>query len=897
MKIQQTKNIKTSNDWITKQINLDILLTNTNAVVTNSFVCTKIHKEITELKLVGKKVSLLEVCVADKKLKPSQYTIDKNILIIKKLTEKSYFISIKTEISFANYKKEGMFLADKKIFTLNGKNSFNHITYFFEDPFLQVHFSCKITASKEKFPYLLSDGELVEQGMHKTEHWVLWKSCCARAIYQFSIVAGNFFVLKDKVLIGDKSIEVAIYVPDVYQDYCNYLLDALRRIIQIDYKSFQLFYHTKTFQIVALKNYKEYIIEGKELNIFDIHSIAVSPKTASYLDYLQAELCLAKKFFLTSCKKNIQKLDWFYYTFSQAFGLLRLQEYIALRYGRIYQSIEFAKTVKNLEIVEKEQILPPTEFFSHSRNYFQDYYKIVRVFQMLCLGIGKKQFFPVLCSYFQQCKKQETTLEGFLIFLQTNIKKKIPHLEYWFTKSDLPQVKILEYYNNPLKKYQLLYFQIDKDKVIPQNKKHWRDFLVSYEDQARAKHFLDADYPIKKLALNNSLKQLPLTLDPFPIFLTVDYKDMDSTNVNDRQYSKQKVVEIKKNYNKDFIFDDSPKVTPFFNHGLIAPINIQYNGEEYPLFLYSEELDQYTSWYLYHTFFLKIFSEQLERYLNDKLTYIDDSFLIYLQKIIVKLSFRNIFIYQSLCFPTEEELFWLVPQKNTEAIYYIRNYFQQFSGQKFANNFVNLYQKNELENDFSLDKKDFFRRLLRNKCLEFIAHSDEKDLIMEQYKNSKKCEDIFSAIKAFNNFDCPERAVMLEETEKKWKKNRFLFAKWFQIQATSKRPTAMDDIEKIAQHPELEKKTYFAKTFFFYFAFHNSYYFHHISGRGYELVKNFILSIDKIDTDISCNLVLAFAAKKGFSKIKEQKKRECLENILSQKITRELNKAIKYLIE
>ena len=883
-------------NWITKQVDLDISLTNTDAIVTNSFVCKKFHKDVNELVLIGKKVSLLEVKIDGKKLSTNRYNLDKNKLIIKKLTADKQQITIKTKIFFSNATKEGMFLADKKIFTINGRNSFIRMTYFFDDPHLQLHYSCRITASKEKFPHLLSDGTLVDQGEQKSEHWALWKSCCARDIYQFSLVAGKFFVLKENIIVGKKNIEIAIYFPDIYQDYCNYALECIKQIMQFDYEFFKLTYYNTTYKVVALKNYKECLVEGKELNIFDIESLAVTKKTTCYIDNIRVACYLAKKYFFIIYKKNIQNQDWFHRTFYHSFALFRLQAYIAEQYGGTYQSIEFVKTIRDAECLNKDQFLAPIEFFKNiDKNYYKDYYRIIRVFQMLSLGIGKVQFYLVLSDYYQQGKKQETTLDSFLTFLQANIKKKMPNLEYWFTKNKIPQIKVLEYYNKPLKTYQLLYFQIDKDRISPQQKKYWTDFLISYDASVCSKNLIDSDLPNKKLDLKDIFKNIPLTNNPFYIFLIIDYRDMDNSGGGE-QSKKRKIVEVRKNYSKDFIFYDSQKITPFLNYGLIAPVDIDYTSDYYHLSVSVEELDQYTSWYLYYSFFIKIFTKQVERYLSDKVSYVDDDFIVYLQKIIIKSFFYNIFIYQSLNFPTQEQLFWQISQKNTEAIYYVRNYLQRFLGQKLVNNFVSLYQSNELENAFSLNRKDFFRRLLRNICLEFIAHTNEKEIIMQQYKNSKNFEDIFYAIKAFNNFDCSERSFMLEETEKKWQNNRFLFSKWFILQATANYPAAMDNIEKIAQHPQLYKKTYLAKTFFYHFAFHNFYHFHHISGRGYDLLQNFVINIDRLDASISCNLVTAFAPQVGFSSIKEQKKRACLENILSKKITRELNKKIKNII-
>ena len=882
-------------NWSCEDLELDIELKEQAATIQNSFVCKKIEKT-TELVLWGEGIQLLEVLVDDKKLKKSQYLLEKNRLTIQELTKISYKITIKTTIVFVSKKNTGLFLADKKIYTQTVKNNFNRITYFFSNPYLCLHHSCKITADKNKFPYLLADGQLVSQTNSKKNHTVLWRSIYAREIHQFSLVAGDFFVCKKKILLGKNPFEIVVYFPNQFKEYCQFSADCMQDILFYDKKVLGIPYASEQINIVALKNYKANIFQGKELNIFNFNDIAIYSNTAaSITDYIQIDKLLAKSYFFMPKKKIATPQNWFHYAFYQAFALLRLRDYIASKYGNFYQDSLDLENYYNSDFIDKKQTLAPIDFFSSKENYFSDYYKVVRIMQMLIMEIGKESFFLILKNYFTECKKKETSLELFMEVLRASQKKKLKNLELWFTEQQVPELKVLEYYNKALKIYRLFFFQVDKSRVSPFHEQYWNHFLEEYDKKTRTKILQEKDYSKSKSEI---IEKLPLTSKPFFFYLAVDKNVENNLYSSIEQNKRKKVVEIKSNFHKDFAVYETLKLTPFFNSNLVVPLKIGYTGEEQEQgFFRLDEREQHISWHTFLLSFFKIFNEQLERYLTDKVIYLDDNLVVYLQKIITKSSLFYNFVYKSICFPSEEKLFKYTSFKNTEAIHHIREYLQSNIGKKLSKNFLNLYHRCSATNSDLDEKNTLFKNTLKNICLVFIAYSGQKEPIFEQYKNSKSFEDTFAAMQAINNFDLPERKQMLKEKEKKWKNNFFLMRHWFYLLATAKHPKAIDEIEKITQHSLLNnKKLQQAIIFYKNFVENNFYCFHNVQGRGYELLKNFIIQLDRIDLEMSIYFVSFFKKLENFPAIKEQKKQESLRAILKAPISKKLSRATqKYL--
>ena len=887
-------------NWSVSQVNLEFVIADNETLVTSHLICKKINKNALDMELLGKNIDLLEICVDGQKIDYQNYKINTNQLVIKNLTKNSYVITIKSKISFISTRRTGLFLADKKIFTVNDKDSFYRITYFFDDNDAYVRFSCKITAAKDKFPHLLSDGEVVDKGENKNTHWVLWQSSCLRAPHQFSLVAGNFAVVKTKLTLGSKDVEVVFYVPEIYKDHCNYALNCISKILQFDYGLLQTTYYPSSYKIVALKNYKERIMEGKELNIFDITSIASSTNTTTDLEYVEIDKKLAKKFFYICYREKSIKQNWFYYAFCQSFSVFRLQEYLFHKYGKSFQEIEYAKEYLKLLHTNGGESLAPIQFFDNSHDYSQNYHRMVKILQMLSLSFDKAIFFATLGEYLNQCKKKEAVLENFISFIQSAGRKKLKNFHIWFIEKQIPQITVLDYYNESQRTYKIFFFQVDQNKITKSGSEYWNQFLQNNKDKNSYKFTTSIeDLKTEKLEFHKIIAKLPLVEQAFPINFNValQYRNSEDIISDTERNKRPKIVELRKNYHS-FTYYDTPNLLPSFNHGFITPVDIkyQYSHNELANLSYNEG-NSYICWQANRVFFLSIFEEQLARYAKDKVVYTNDSFIINFQKIITNNFFNNTLIYQSMNLPTEEELFFDVSQKNTDSIHYIRNYLLESLSSKLLSNFLNLYQKNTSEFEFSLDSKEIFKRMIRNTCLLYIAYSEEKNLIINQFKNSNHFNDIMGAMRALNNIDCEEREQVMSETAKKWQKNQFLLAKWFQLQASSNRPGVMSAIEQIAQHSLLNyKKPRLITSFFYTFIFCNFYCFHHISGRGYELVKNFIIEIDKINNDIACDLVVSFKSEPNFSPIKENNKKECLENILSQKISRKLNKIAKNLL-
>ena len=365
----------TLNPWNVKKVDLDFVIKDKTILVTNELFLEKKDKNTTEIELLGESINLISIKIDNRKIISKRYEKKNKYLIIKGLVKKKISICIHSKMPIANNKKCGLNFTDRKIYTPYRLDNFHRITYFPTGPIFPT-FLCKITASKNKYPHLLSDGKIIKKGENKNTHWVIWEDTTPKSSYLFSLVAGKFAVQKEKYSYeNNKNVDIFIYLPEKYKDYCNYVLDCIKKIFYFNEFFFHLPIYFQTYQIVGLKNFDTEEIEGKNLNFFNVFSLLANPQVSTDLEYIRIDKILARRYFFSwRFEKDITK-NWFYFSFFQGLALFQLQEYLNYKYSKNFQKIEYVKQYKKLQTEEK-YLLAPDKFFALQQNHDTNYFRM-----------------------------------------------------------------------------------------------------------------------------------------------------------------------------------------------------------------------------------------------------------------------------------------------------------------------------------------------------------------------------------------------------------------------------------------------------------------------------------------------------------------------------------------
>lgn len=93
---------------------------------------------------------------------------------------------------------EGLYISDGAYCTQCEAEGFRRITYFLDRPDVLAKYTTKVIADKASFPFLLSNGNKVDEGeLEDGKHFVSWEDPHPKPSYLFALVAGDFDVLRD----------------------------------------------------------------------------------------------------------------------------------------------------------------------------------------------------------------------------------------------------------------------------------------------------------------------------------------------------------------------------------------------------------------------------------------------------------------------------------------------------------------------------------------------------------------------------------------------------------------------------------------------------------------------------------------------------------------------------
>jgi aminopeptidase N len=136
-----------------------------------------------------------------------------------------------------------------------------------------------------------------------------------------------------------------------------------------------------------------------------------------------------------------------------------------------------------------------------------------------------------------------------------------------------------------------------------------------------------------------------------------------------------------------------------------------------------------------------------------------------------------------------------------------------------------------------------------------------------------------AALSALANCDCPERPAALESFYARWKGEPLVVDKWLAVQASSRLPSTLAEVKRLAQHPAFQlhnpNKVYaLIRTFAA-----NQVRFHAADGGGYAFLADVIIELDALNPQVAARMARAFDRWKKFDAGRQAHARAALTRI------------------
>ncbi|WP_273432746.1 aminopeptidase N [Chitinibacter tainanensis] len=802
---------------------------------------TKVHSRLiirrnkdvaadTPLVLHGEALQLDAIKLDGATLPASAYQAQADLLTITQMPEDG-ILEITTTIDPANNTSlMGLYQSNGNFFTQCEAEGFRKITYYLDRPDVMAKFTTTIIADKSKYPVLLSNGNRVGSGnLDKNRHWVKWVDPFKKPAYLFALVAGKLVHLAGThTTQSGRTVNIEIYVEPGDLDKCHHALAAAQKAMAWDESRYGLEYDLDTYMIVAVSDFNMGAMENKGLNIFNTKYVLAKPETATDADFDGIDAVVAHEYFHNWTGNRVTCRDWFQLSLKEGLTVYRDQEFSSDIGSRAVQRIHNVRVLRTHQFAEdagpQAHPIRPDEYLEINNFYTLTVYEkgseIVRMYETL---LGRDGFRKGMDLYFKRHDGQAVTCDDFRAAMADANQVDLTQFERWYSQAGTPRVSACGAYDAGAQRYTLTL----------------RQSCPATPGQSQKLPF---HIPVAVGLIDRRGQDLPLQL-------AGEATAGAPTRVLELREAEQSFT---------FINVPCPPV-PSLSREFSAPVVLDYAySDEELLFLMAHDSDAFGRWEAANQLAVKLIL-QLYRQPAEQPLLAPANFIEAYRKVLnSKLDPALVALMLEL--PDEKYLLEQLDAVDPSRLALVGSSLKQQLARELRQELLAHYQQLNDGSPYRYGGEQVARRSLKNVCLDYLAELDEAmigSLLAEQYRKADNMTDRLAALKALVNRDGGE--AQLADFAQQWHDDALVMDKWFALQATSRRPGALNRVQSLLAHPAFSlKNPNKVRALLTSFCSLNLQHFHAADGYAYAFAADKIIELDAINPQVAARLAGSF---------------------------------------
>ena len=430
------------------------------------------------LKLDGEDLNLARVLVNGQ---GTAFKIENQQLVLDGLpAEGSFELEIFTTCApTKNTGLTGLYLSQGSFFTQCEAEGFRRITYFLDRPDVMASYTVTLRADRQKYPVLLSNGNLVAQGPlegpgNEGRHFATWVDPHKKPCYLFALVAGQLVCREQRILSrAGKAHVLQVYVRAGDMDKTEHAMHSLMASVAWDEARFGLPLDLERFMIVATSDFNMGAMENKGLNIFNTKYVLANPATATDADYANIESVVGHEYFHNWTGNRVTCQDWFQLSLKEGLTVFRDQEFsqdlCTTASARAVKRIEDVRVLRTAQFPEDAGPMAhpvrPDSYIEINNFYTVTIYEkgaeVVRMMQTL---VGRAGFAQGLSLYFARHDGQAVTCDDFAQAIadanpESDLARLLPQFKRWYSQAGTPRLQAVGHYDAQAQTYTLSFKQ------------------------------------------------------------------------------------------------------------------------------------------------------------------------------------------------------------------------------------------------------------------------------------------------------------------------------------------------------------------------------------------------------------------------------------------------------
>lgn len=429
-------------------LKLTIQVFDEHTQVHSTLTMTKVHEG--DLVLLGRKLRLDGISMNGKRLGSDDYRLDDESLTILgdfALSERLVFEIDITTYPQNNTDLEGLYRAgtgdDTMFVTQCEPEGFRKITFFPDRPDVLTTYTTRIEADK-KFPVLLANGNLVEQGdLDESRHFAVWHDPTKKPSYLFACVIADLAVLSDHYTTSEgRKVLLEFYATPQDIDKCHVAMQALKDSMKWDEDNYGRAYDLDRYMVVATAQFNMGAMENKGLNIFNTACVLSSPDTTTDSSSFRVKAVIAHEYFHNWTGNRVTCRDWFQLCLKEGLTVFREQSFSKDLRSPAVQRIDDVGVLRAAQFTEDAGALAhpvrPDSFVEINNFYTATVYeKGAEIVGMMANLLGAEKYRKAMDIYFERHDGQAVTVEDFVDALATQ-DARIHDFMQWYKQPATP---------------------------------------------------------------------------------------------------------------------------------------------------------------------------------------------------------------------------------------------------------------------------------------------------------------------------------------------------------------------------------------------------------------------------------------------------------------------------
>ncbi|WP_392565951.1 aminopeptidase N [Utexia brackfieldae] len=841
----------TAPNYTITDIDLDFQLSAEVTTVTARSQVIRQNAQANTLVLEGEALTLISVNIDEQPW--SNFEVKPQQLWIHDVPD-NFTLTIVNEIKpIDNTALEGLYVSEGALCTQCEAEGFRHITYYLDRPDVLARFRTRITANKEKYPFLLSNGNRIAEGdLANNQHWVEWYDPFPKPSYLFALVAGDFDILKDKFITrSQREITLEIYVDRGNLDRTQWAMESLKNAMRWDEQRFNLEYDLDIFMIVAVDFFNMGAMENKGLNIFNSKFVLAKAETATDDDYLGIESVIGHEYFHNWTGNRVTCRDWFQLSLKEGLTVFRDQEFSADLGSRAVNRINNVKIIRGPQFTEDaspmshpirpDQVIEMNNFYTVTV-----YEKGSEVIRMLHTLLGETQFQAGMRYYFECHDGTAATCDDFIQAMADASQIDLTQFKRWYSQSGTPELFVTTTYNECDQTYQLTVKQLTPSTVDQKEKQ-----------------------PL----------HIPLDIelyDQHGQIIPLQYQGRSLHSVLDVNASEQ-----------TFTFDCVP------NNPVIAllrefsaPVKLHYNySTEDLIFLMQHATNDFNRYDAAQMLFNQNIQENVARFNMSKSIALSEEMIDAFRGILLSTQLDPALIALIVMPPSENEIANQFEVVNPDAIHWARQQIILQMANLMADEWLAIYHTHQTH-DYHIEHHDIAKRALKNASLFYIAHLTDNQcaqrLVKAQYAQANNMTDTIAALGAAVRAQLSCRHELMRDFEQQWHQDGLVMDKWFMLQATNPAKDALQQVKQLLTHRSFSlANPNRIRSLIGAFVSNNPVAFHASNGQGYHFLVEILTELNQKNPQVAARLIDPLIRYKRYDLARQQRMKAALEQLLT----------------